>query len=765
MLKNPRLKNCCNVGLIEEDKAILVAENSEKIVEGELLCALLKFIGDGRSSDDIADALSDRYGLTEVYYGLAALDRLGLAEEANDHNTPEAVFWGLMGTGSGTNVNDGSATRVAIASTGENIADFIDTLRRSGLHGVGEASLMDPIPGERTLTVVVTRDYLDERLSEWNGRALKSDHRWILCKPSGIRPWIGPFFVPGETGCWRCLEERLRFNRELEEFIRFKTGSWKPPLFPVGATAASKGFAEGILAAALGTVLSGEEPGSFKGKVLAFDWKTTEFTAHEMARLPHCPECGAGSAAVESDPEPPSFTSRKKRYRLDGGHRIFSPEVTLERHSHLISRITGVVSPLVSMTTASLQKVNATGPTFMRTYGASHASIGKVRRLEDVKKGIRSGASAGKGLTDIQAKTSCLCEAIERVSGIYRGTEPKRRARYEEIKEKGFHPHGLLQYSEKQYGERERWSEFNCPFTTVPLPFDETLEIDWSPVWSVTRKEWKLMPTAHLYYGYGHEPAKAFCRADSNGNAASNCLEEAVLQGLMELIGRDAVALWWDNMIPMPAVDLHQIKDPMIVQFGEAFNAIGRKVWVLDITSDLGVPVFAAFSSETSEGPDSPIFGFGAHLDPKTAFTRALSEMTQSLGLIESPPEFLSDDDKLSLQRKFTQETRLEEWPYLLPAEDRLPKRLDRYTDMSSDDLLDDITLCVDILNKLGLEVLVNDQTRPDLGLSVVKVIVSGLRHFWARFAPGRLYDVPVQMGWLDAPKAEEDLNPTPVFF
>lgn len=765
MLKNPRLKNCYSIGLIEEDKAILVAENSEKIVEGELLCSLLKLMGDGRSSDDIADVLSDRYGLTEVYYGLAALERLGLAEETNGHSTSDAIFWGLMGIRSEASLDEGTSTRVGVASTGEETAPLIDTLRRSGLHGVGQASLLDPIPEDRMLTVVVTQDYLDEELSKWNTLALHSRHRWMLCKPSGIRPWIGPLFIPGETGCWRCLEERLRYNREVEEFIRFKTGRWCPPLFPVGITPGSKGFAEGILTTAIGIVLSGEEPHSLKGRILTFDWKTTEFATHEMIRMPHCPECGAGSATAESHPEPPSFTSRKKRYRQDGGHRIVSPEVTFERYSKHVSRITGVVSPLIGNIPESRKKSGPSGLALLRSYGAMHGSVGKVRRLADVKKGIRSGASAGKGLTDIQAKTSCLCEAIERVSGIYRGTEPKRLAKYSEVKEKAFHPHHLLQYSEKQYSERKRWSEFTCPFTSVPLSFDESQEIDWSPVWSVTQKEWKLMPTAFLYYGYNADPEKSFCVADSNGNAAGNCLEEAVLQGLMELIERDAVALWWYNMIPKPCVDLDQIEDPLIGQFLETFTAIGRKAWVLDLTSNLKVPVFAAFSSQLGGESNRPIFGFGAHLDPKTAFTRALSEMTQSLGLIDYPPEIFSDDDRLSLHRKFTEETKLEECPYLLPAEGRPPKSLARYTDMSSDDLLDDVTLCVDILRKLNLEVLVNDQTRPDLGLSVVKVIVPGLRHFWARYAPGRLYEVPVQMGWLDTPTAEEDLNPTPIFF
>jgi ribosomal protein S12 methylthiotransferase accessory factor len=41
-----------------------------------------------------------------------------------------------------------------------------------------------------------------------------------------------------------------------------------------------------------------------------------------------------------------------------------------------------------------------------------------------------------------------------------------------------------------------------------------------------------------------------------------------------------------------------------------------------------------------------------------------------------------------------------------------------------------------------------------------VRVIVPGLRHFYKRFGPGRLYDVPVKMGWLDRPLREDELTP-----
>jgi ribosomal protein S12 methylthiotransferase accessory factor len=87
------------------------------------------------------------------------------------------------------------------------------------------------------------------------------------------------------------------------------------------------------------------------------------------------------------------------------------------------------------------------------------------------------------------------------------------------------------------------------------------------------------------------------------------------------------------------------------------------------------------------------------------------------------------------------------------------------YAKCWSDDFLVDVMTCVRIAEEKGLETLVLDQTRPDTGLHVVKVFVPGLRHFWPRFAPGRLYDVPVSMGWLAAPLTEVQLNTQRIYF
>ena len=75
-------------------------------------------------------------------------------------------------------------------------------------------------------------------------------------------------------------------------------------------------------------------------------------------------------------------------------------------------------------------------------------------------------------------------------------------------------------------------------------------------------------------------------------------------------------------------------------------------------------------------------------------------------------------------------------------------------------DKRDQVTACVGLAKRAGLDFLVLDQTRPDIEVPVVRVIVPGLRHFYRRFAPGRLYDVPVKLGLLDRPRLENELTP-----
>ena len=88
------------------------------------------------------------------------------------------------------------------------------------------------------------------------------------------------------------------------------------------------------------------------------------------------------------------------------------------------------------------------------------------------------------------------------------------------------------------------------------------------------------------------------------------------------------------------------------------------------------------------------------------------------------------------------------------------PRRVTDYPTCHTDDLKEDVLRCQALVEQRGLELLVLDMTRPDICIPVVRVMAPGLRPFWARFAPGRLYDVPVKLGLRDRPLLENELTP-----
>jgi ribosomal protein S12 methylthiotransferase accessory factor len=373
---------------------------------------------------------------------------------------------------------------------------------------------------------------------------------------------------------------------------------------------------------------------------------------------------------------------------------------------------------------------------------------------------------AGKGTSEAQARASALGEAIERYCGQFQGNEPRRRASFRSLGALARDPNHWMGYSRRQYEMRHEWNRRRSRFTFVPVPLPDDAEIEWTPVYSLTRREHGYLPTSCCYLSYVQPAAEHHGVGCSNGNAAGSTLEEAILQGFFEVVERDAVAIWWYNQVRRPAVDLDAFAHPVLRRVVAFLRERGRDLWVLDVTSDLGIPVFAAISRST-RGPEAITLGFGAHLDPEVALLRAVTEQAQTLAAL------LPDGGAPGVRLDFIDDPATLDWlttatlaaqGYLVPETDTRPRGPRDFEERASGDLREDILHCQALVERLGMELLVLDQTRPEIGLPVVKVFVPGMRHFWARFAPGRLYDVPVQLGWLHEPRKEVDLNPVAMF-
>jgi oxazoline/thiazoline synthase len=217
-------------------------------------------------------------------------------------------------------------------------------------------------------------------------------------------------------------------------------------------------------------------------------------------------------------------------------------------------------------------------------------------------------------------------------------------------------------------------------------------------------------------------------------------------------VERDAYAIWWYNRTPRAEVDLSQFNDSYVRDLQTQLAETGRKLWVLDVTSDLGVPTYVAILYWMQNGQENIEFGSGAHFDKRIAVLRTLTELNQfmSIGMMRG-----GTGEKPSLDG--VTPLRLEEYPFLIPKGVE-PASGTPFAPL--DNTRDQVLACVEIAKRAGLDFLVLNQTRPDVEVPVVRVIVPGLRHFYRRFAPGRLYDIPVKLGLRDQPLPEAELTP-----
>ncbi|GAB1689839.1 TOMM precursor leader peptide-binding protein [Krasilnikovia sp. M28-CT-15] len=693
----------------------------------------------------------DRLG--QLLTSLTAANLIGRRRpETADTDAAAEAYWDLAGLDADDALAALTASPVRLlALGGVDPAATAEALRALGLTVVADDD------AAVAFTLVLCADYLDPGLDRINAAHLVTGRPWLLAKPTGVDVWLGPVFQPGGP-CWSCVATRLRGRR--------RGAAW---LGSVGGGAEGPGGAADLpevslpLTRALGLHLTALEATKWlagwrddrQDALWTWDTLTLAGVAHPVRRRPQCPACGDPDLVTRHVRRPVKLVTRPKAMKaaeVGNGHRALTAEQMWDRYRHLADPLTGITDPI---------RRDSRGPAFLHAYVSGPNLAVTAGSMPAMRAGLRQQAG-GKGSTDLEARVGALCEAVERYCGSRLGDEPTLRASFRELGEWAVHPDTCQLFDPRQYRDRAGWNARSMPFQQVPEPFDDHEVLDWTPVWSLTESRHRLLPTDLLYFRRdGHRAL----RATSNGNAAGASLEDAVVQGTLELIERDAVALWWYNRTRHAAVDLDSFYDPWLTQLREQYAGIGREFWVLDVTADLGVPVMAAVSRRVDKPAQDLMLGFGAHLDPHVALRRALTELGQLLPAVAGArPDGSGYDESSPHLRHWWRHATVDNQPYLTPDPAQPPRDRAGYGYQPHADLHADLRHLTGLAAERGLEVLVLDQTRPDVGMPVAKVVIPGLRHFWARFAPGRLFDVPVRLGRRPAPIAYEDLNPVPLF-
>jgi bacteriocin biosynthesis cyclodehydratase domain-containing protein len=718
--------------VLPPDVVCLYSEDRKFFLHGTLYCALAERIGnDGKSVQALHRELAPNFPPDKIEEALKRLiERRYLVAASSIADRTVAGYWTSLGLPLETAEKNLGNCRVRIQSIDvAGAAELGDALKGLGVRVVKSSA---------DLTVTLVNDYLERRLAELNRQHVSDKTDWLLVQPSGVFPLVGPAFKPGDGPCWNCLFDRMIRNREIKGFL--DRGAARPvAVSPLARNIFGQSAIQFAAVETAKAIASGFRT-DLRDHIVSFDLLGSTVARHYVAARPQCPTCGQKKLQnPRRAPQPIVLGNGAKLIMTSGGYRTVSSRATVARFGKHVSPLTGVVT--------RLERIDADLP--MNTnFFAQHNFSAPAQNIDQLRSGL-SGGSFGKGSTAEQGEASALMEAIERYSGIFQGDEIRTARRFSDFAPgEAILPNDVQLFSEAQI--RTRHEPVLHDSTPVPDPIDPSAKIDWSPVWSLRDNRFKNLPTSFLYFFYS---GPAAFHTDSNGCAAGNTREEAIVQGFLELVERDAYAIWWYNRLRRAELDLSAFDDSYVRDVQTQFADAGRKLWVLDVTSDLGIPTYVAIMHWMKDGQENIEFGSGAHFDRRIALLRALTELSQflSIGLMGG-----GSGEKPSLDG--VTPLRLENYPFLMPAKNPIvpPAAGIKLADNTRDQVL----ACVDIASRAGLDFLVLDQTRPDVEVPVVRVIAPGLRHFYRRFGPGRLYDIPVKLGLLDRPLPESELTP-----
>jgi bacteriocin biosynthesis cyclodehydratase domain-containing protein len=732
----PRFAQNFTVYVLPPDVVCLYSEDRKFFLYGELYCALATAIGAGRSFRVLVRELKQDFPSDKIHEALERLvKRRFIVPTSRSSVGVTAAYWASLGLPPETAERNLQKFRVRIQSIDVQGATELG----AALSGLG----VRVVKRSADLTVTLVSDYLEGRLAELNRQHLSDHTPWLLVQPSGIFPLVGPVFIPGKSACWTCLAERMKRNREVKAFLDRRQARCVA-VSPLARDMFGQSAIQ-LAAVEIAKAIATDFRTDLRDHLISLDLLGSTIVKHYVAARPQCPTCGRKELRDPGRaPAPVELIAGGKLVLTSGGYRTVSPTATVARFRKHVSPLTGVVS--------RLERIEADLP-LNTNYFATHNFAPRPETVSELRAGL-SGGSFGKGSTADQGEASALMEAIERYSGSFQGDEIRVTRRFTD-----FHsgdailPNDVMLFSDAQY-RRDR-----APMTgpdeapAMLAPFDRSAEIEWSPVWSMRDERFKYLPTSLLYFFY-KGPAAEQVPSDTNGCAAGNTLEEAIVQGFLELVERDSYAIWWYNRLQRAGLDLGQLDDSYVRDLQIQLAETGRRLWVLDVTSDLGIPSFVAVTHWMENSQEQIEFGSGAHFDTRIAVLRAMTELNQflSIGLMGGRNAQKSCHDDPS-------ELRLGDHPYLTPSGNPLV-RPDFGSKFGRLDKREQVMACVRLAKREDLDFLVLDQTRPDIEVPVVRVIVPGLRHFYRRFAPGRLYDVPVKLRLRDRPLLENELNP-----
>ncbi len=396
-----------------------------------------------------------------------------------------------------------------------------------------------------------------------------------------------------------------------------------------------------------------------------------------------------------------------KTYTLDQD-KIISPEETVKRFKEKLSRLNlDILEKAVRIDKGRLDI-----PVFISSCGQYAREITGTRK------------QMGKGATPRQAEASAVMELAERFS-FFSFCKNQNNFFVDQFKNiQG----RVIPFDMIAKSVHDTSNELD-----IARGIFENLHFKWTAAYNLTRGEEILIPFDWFY-----------AINEFNGPSAGNCKEEAIIQGICEIVERHVSSLISQQRMKVPHIATTSITEPRVIDMLQKYTKTGISLFLSNFSLDMGIPTVGVLAYDPSTYPEKSeiVWTAGTAPDPQKALSRALTEIAQLAGDFNTGSNYVA-----SGLPKFN---KLSDTAFVTNAEEMI--KITDLPDLSDNNIKVEIQRCISALSKKGMDVIVINTMNPLLEIPAFYTIVPGA-HFRERA-------IGTSVGMFSAKHITESMDP-----
>lgn len=310
----------------------------------------------------------------------------------------------------------------------------------------------------------------------------------------------------------------------------------------------------------------------------------------------------------------------------------------------------------------------------------------------------------GKGATPHQAEASAVMELAERFSfySFRNNADNFIVEKYRNLKDKAI-PFEMIARS--VHDDSKELETTQKIFENIPLK--------WTQAYNLTQDKEILIPFDWF-----------FTINEFNGTSVGNCAEEALIQGICEVVERHTSSIIGQNSLKTPSINADSVREPLVEEMIQKYRNAGIKLYISDFTLDLGIPTVGILAYDPSTFPEKSeiVWTAGTTPDPQKALSRALAEVAQLAGDFNTCSNYVASGlPKLKKIKKVK---------FITNPETKI--NITDLPDISDNNIKIEVQNCVSILAKKSFEVIIANTTHYLLKIPAFYTIIPGT-HFRER--------------------------------